>query len=141
MRIVMLLSFMLAAGSALGADVGRVKTLAGTVHIERGGERLRAAVDAPVRAEDTIVTGSDGSVGIAMIDDSRLAAGPGSTLVIDQYAFNQTTHAGRMDATLKRGTLAVVSGRMVKQSPESLTVRTPALILGVRGTEFLVYAE
>jgi len=31
-----------------------------------------------------------------------------------------------------------VSGKMVKQSPEAMTVRTPSAVLGVRGTEFVV---
>jgi len=32
----------------------------------------------------------------------------------------------------------VISGRIAKQSPDAMTVRTPSAILGVRGTEFLV---
>jgi hypothetical protein len=31
-----------------------------------------------------------------------------------------------------------VSGKLAKQSPEAMKVKTPAAILGVRGTEFLV---
>jgi hypothetical protein len=39
---------------------------------------------------------------------------------------------------LQRGTLAVVSGRLAKQSSDAMTVRTPSAILGVRGTQFVV---
>ena len=53
-------------------------------------------------------------------------SGPNSVLAIDRYSFDSTTHDGQFDASLKRGTLAVVSGRMVKQSPESMRVRTPS---------------
>jgi hypothetical protein len=141
MFFLMFLSCTFAAAPACAAEVGRVKTVTGAVHIERGGERVPAIVDARIQSADTVVTGANSSVGIMFLDDSRLSAGPNSTLVIDRYAFDQTTHVGNMDATLKRGTLAVVSGRMVKQSPEALTVTTPGLILGVRGTEFLVSAE
>jgi hypothetical protein len=35
----------------------------------------------------------------------------------------------------------VVSGKMVKQSPDAMKVRTPAAIMGVRGTEFIVQVE
>ena len=52
-----------------------------------------------------------------------------------------TTYQGKFDATLRQGTLAVVSGKIAKQSPEAMTVRTPATILGVRGTEFVISAE
>jgi len=34
--------------------------------------------------------------------------------------------------------LSVVSGRIAKQSPDAMTVRTPTAILGVLGTEFAV---
>jgi hypothetical protein len=41
-------------------------------------------------------------------------------------------------AELRSGTLAVISGRIAKQSPQSMTVRTPSALLGVRGTDFVV---
>lgn len=126
---------------AHAADVGRVKTSSGPVQIERDSERLPARVDTPVRAGDTVVTGANASVGITFTDNSRISVGPDSTLVINRYAFDQTTHAGSFDTTLKRGTLAVASGRLAKNSPEAVTVRTPTMVLGVRGTEFLVHAE
>jgi hypothetical protein len=126
---------------ASAADIGRVKTVSGTVHIERGGQRLPAAVDARVQPGDTLVTGAKSSVGITFLDNSRLSTGPDSTLVIDRYTFNQTTHAGTMNATLKKGTLGIISGRMAKQSPDAMTVRTTTMVLGIRGTELLVSAE
>jgi hypothetical protein len=39
---------------------------------------------------------------------------------------------------MRSGTLSVISGKIAKQSPEAMTVRTPAAILGARGTEFFV---
>jgi hypothetical protein len=94
-----------------------------------------------VRQADRLITGADGSVGVTFLDNSLLSAGPGSVLEIEHYTFNSTTHAGKFDATLKRGSLAVISGKMVKQSPEAMRVRTPASIMGVRGTEFLVRVD
>jgi hypothetical protein len=94
-----------------------------------------------VKQADVLVTGADGSVGVTFLDNSLLSLGPSSTLAIDRYAFDSTTHDGQFDASLKRGTLAVVSGRMVKRSPESMRVRTPSAIMGVRGTEFVVKVD
>lgn len=122
-------------------DIGQVKTAKGTVHIEREGQKLPAAVGAKIRETDIVVTGADGSVGIAFVDNSLLSAGPNSMLAIERYAFDSTTHAGAFDTRLTRGTLAVVSGKIAKQSPDAMKVRTPAAILGVRGTEFVVRAE
>jgi hypothetical protein len=139
----MLLGIFLAMPRAFGADeeAGRVKTSKGAVHIERAGKRIAAPVGTAVHASDTVTTGADGAVGIAFHDNSLLSAGPNSELVIDKFVFDSTTHKGEFDTSLKKGTLAVVSGKIVKQSPESMRIRTPAAIMGVRGTEFVVKVD
>jgi hypothetical protein len=141
-----ILAFTLAVGSSLGpvadaADIGQIKISRGSVTIERGGQTLKADSGTRVQTADVVRTGSDGSVGITMTDNSLLSAGPNSVLALDRYEFDATTSQGRFDASLRKGTLAVVSGRLAKQSPEAMTLRTPSAILGVRGTEFVVSAD
>lgn len=126
------------ASQALADGVGLVKVAKGSVHIERAGKRLPVTVGTIVESSDRIVTGRDGSAGITFLDNSRLALGPGSTLAIDRFTFDQTTHEGNFDTTLRRGTLSAVSGKLAKHSPKAMTVRTRSTILAVRGTEFLV---
>lgn len=126
------------AVSAAAGEVGQVKTSKGSVFIERNGQRLPAPVGTIIEASDTLRTGRDGSAGITFLDNSRMALGPGSTLAIDRFDFNQTTHDGHFDSTLKRGTLSAVSGKLAKHSPDAMTVRTRSTILAVRGTEFVV---
>jgi len=129
------------AVAANAADIGQVKIAKGQVTIERQGTTLPATVGARRQGADTVRTGADGSVGITMDDDSLLSAGPNSALSLDRYAFDSTTNQGRLDTSLNKGTLSVISGRIAKQSPDAMTVRTPTAILGVRGTEFVVSAE
>ncbi len=133
----------LAVSGVARADdgVGEIKVAKGTVHVERDGKRLPAAVGMTIRQSDTLVTGVDGSAGVTFSDNSLLSTGPNSVLVVDHYTFDSTTHAGTFDASLKKGTLAVVSGKIVKQSPGAMRVRTPAAIMGVRGTEFMVQVD
>ncbi len=126
---------------SLAADAGRIKVSKGEVQIERDGKRLPAPVGTTVQARDTVKTGPDGSVGITFQDNSLLSAGPNSELVIERFVFDSTTHKGEFDTVLKKGTLAVVSGQIVKQSPEAMRVKTPAAIMGVRGTEFVVKVD
>ena len=132
--------FALGATACIAADAGRVKVSAGAVYIERARPRMAAPVDTAVRAEDTIVTGADGAVGITLTDNTRLSAGPDSVLSINRYAFDQSTHAGALDATIRRGTLGVISGKLAKASPDAIKVRSASMVMGVRGTEFLVSA-
>lgn len=130
-----------AAATASAADIGQVKVAKGQVAIERQGKSLPATVGARLQASDIVRTGADGSIGITMDDDSLLSAGANSELVLERYAFDGTTQQGRFDASLNKGTMAVVSGRIAKQAPDAMTVRTPNAILGVRGTEFVVSAN
>ena len=137
----LLLSFALLSGVGLHADaseIGQIKVSKGAVAIDRGRQSLRGDAGTRVQDSDVVRTGADGSVGITMTDNSLLSAGPNSVLSLDRYEFDSTTNAGRFDASLQRGTLAVVSGRLAKQSADAMTVRTPTAILGVRGTEFVV---
>jgi hypothetical protein len=142
MRPVMLVLalLLLVPGSALAQDVGRLKVVRGAVHVERAGGRLPAAVGMPLRQGDVIVTGRDGAAGITLNDDSLLSTGPDSALALDRFAFDPTTHAGGLETTLRQGTLAAVSGKIARQTPGAMRVRTPSTILGVRGTEFAVRA-
>jgi len=123
-------------GSAFADDVGQIKVVKGTVHVERAGQRVPAVVGTKVRQTDLVVTGPDGSVGIVFLDASLLSIGPNSALGIDRFAFDSTTNQGAFDTSLQKGTLAVVSGKIAKQSPDAMRVKTPSTILGARGTEF-----
>jgi hypothetical protein len=127
--------------TAQAADIGQVKVSRGQVTIDRGGQSLPAQMGARLQTSDVVRTGSDGAVGITMTDNSLLSAGPNSVLALDRYDFDSTTNQGRFDASLRRGTLAVVSGRLAKQSPDAMTLYTPSAILGVRGTEFVVSVQ
>ena len=140
-RLVLAFALCIMPIAAFATDIAQFKVAKGAVYVERGGKRLPAYVGTHLQATDTVVTGADGSAGITFIDNSLLSVGPNSVLQIERYAFNSTTHEGVFDATLSRGTLSVVSGKIAKQSPDAMKVRTPSSILGVRGTEFLVRTE
>ena len=136
--IALLLALGFAVGPAYAAGVGMVKTSKGTVTVERAGRVLPAPVGTRVEAADIVRTGKDGGVGISFDDQSRMSLGPNSVLAIDRFVFDPTTHAGNFDSTLRKGTLSAISGKLARQSPKAMTVRTRSTILAVRGTEFVV---
>lgn len=132
----------LASYTAHAADpIGQVKTADGTVTVERAGASQPIGVGDHVFQSDVIVTAAGASVGITFIDNSLMSLGPDSRLVLDNFRFDTTTHDGEFDSSLQKGTLAVKSGQIVKQTPEAMKIRTPAALLGVRGTEFVVRAD
>jgi len=127
--------------SPASADVGQIKVAKGRVTVDRKGLALPAQVGMLLETADVVKTGPDGSVGITMRDNSLLSAGPNSIVSLERFEFDATTSEGRFDAHLQRGTLAVVSGRIAKKSPQAMTVRTPSALLGVRGTAFVVAVD
>lgn len=126
---------------AIAADeAGTVKISRGSVTVERAGQRLGVPVGTQIFASDRIQTGADGSVGITLRDNTLLSAGPNSTVDLNKFAFNSTTHAGTIDASVKRGTLSVVSGKIAKATPDAVNFSAPGMTLGVRGTSFIIDA-
>ncbi|QQC67252.1 FecR family protein [Paraburkholderia ginsengisoli] len=117
---------------------GVVKTVKGTVRIEHAGASSGASIGSDVYSSDRIVTGPESSVGVTLRDATLLSAGANTTLELNQFAFNSTTHDGVLNASVKRGSLAVISGKLAKANPDAVRFSTPTTTLGVRGTEFII---
>jgi hypothetical protein len=121
--------------------IGQVKTETGSVTVERHGISQALYIGDHVYQSDAVATAVGATVGITFADNSMMSLGPDSRLALDQFRFDTTTHEGVFDSSLQKGTMAVKSGQIVKETPEAMHIRTPAALLGVRGTEFVVRAE
>lgn len=135
-----IMSALAAGAGASGADeaAGTVKISKGVVTIERGDARLAAKVGAPVLVSDRVRSGADGSFGITLRDNTLLSAGPNSLMIIKKFTYDTTSNAGGMTIGVRKGTLAVATGKIAKVTPESVDFHTPTSVLGVRGTEFVI---
>ncbi|TCK08319.1 FecR family protein [Marinobacterium mangrovicola] len=134
------LSLVLAATPVLSfaEPVATIKTLSGDVTLIRDGESLSAALGQRVHEADRIITSANGSIGLLFDDDTRVAAGPDSTLSLADFSFDDISHDGNLDVEVDNGTLSMIAGKLVENRPGAVKVRTPAAILAVRGTEFSV---
>jgi len=134
-------AMLLASQAAQAADeAGTIKVSNGQVSVQRDAQQLPATVGTRIFTNDRVVTGADGSVGITLRDNTLLSAGPNSALDLNKFSFDSTTHAGTIDATVRRGTLSVISGKIAKATPEGVRFSAPGMTLGVRGTSFLIDA-
>ncbi len=125
------------APSAL-AEVGQIKMLNGEVFIVRNGTKALAKPGDLLQQYDIVETGRKGSVGITFIDNSRFSIGPSTRIELKQFRFNPTTHDGEFTTDMNRGTLAIISGKIAKRSPEAMKIKTPTTIIGLRGTKVAV---
>ena len=55
---------------------------------------------------------------------------------MDTIIYDPDTSDGKIVASVKQGSLKVISGLISKKNPDSLTVKVPEGTLGSRGTEF-----
>ncbi len=128
----------LTAVHAEESQAGTVKRLTGAVVIEREGQRLPASVGMAVLRKDRVITGTPGTVGITLVDDTLLSAGPGTRLELSEVRFDTTTQEGKLWIRLYKGAIHVITGLLARQSPQDVRIETPTAVMGVRGTEFIV---
>ncbi|HEY7610866.1 MAG TPA: FecR domain-containing protein, partial [Alphaproteobacteria bacterium] len=83
---------------------------------------------------DRIVTGPGGGLQILLLDGTTFSIGPNTSMVIDEFVYNPATGVGKLTASVARGTLRVISGRLARQEQEAIRIRLPMATVGVRGT-------
>ena len=67
------------------------------------------------------------------LDETKLALGPNSSLVLDRFVFNPESDTGSFIMTATAGVFRFVSGKLPKAS---YTIHTPTSTIGIRGTVF-----
>ena len=143
LTIISLLSFIggEVSPSVASPPIATIHNVSGLATVVRQERTISAAIGLEILENDTIRTGSDGSIGIIFNDDTFLSLGPGSILVIDQFIF--APKQGKFSIVLRmlKGTAAYLSGLISKLAPESAHFKTPSASIGIRGTKFVVKVE
>lgn len=132
----------------LSADIWAESDVLGFVKIVEGdasitGEQgtVSARPGAPLYMGNLLKTGEKGRMGVTFKDNTIMSLGPDTELRIDEYLFAPAKSELKLAASLLKGTLHYISGVIAKLKPEAVSVKTPAGIIGVRGTRFLAKAE
>ncbi len=126
---------------AHGEKAGTFKVISGSVSALRDNTTYAVKMGDSVYIGDTIITAPASFAGITLFDNTRLTSGPESSVVIDRFSFNTTTHEGELSASVAKGSLAVISGQLAKTNPERVVFNTSTMTVGVRGTEFIIEAH
>ena len=127
--------------SSTAAAIGYVKTLTGQAWADGPGGTMPLQVGSPVQAGAVLRTSADGSLGITLQDNTLMSVGPNSRFAVDEFVYDPGRDQLGLSARLLRGTLHVVTGIIAKLRPESVSVKTPTGLIGVRGTRFAVSTE
>ncbi len=109
----------------VGAASGEIKT---PTRVLKTGDKIYL--------NETIFAGPDSGTQILLLDQSTFTIGSDSEVVMDTFIYDPSTNDGKIVASVKQGSLKVISGLISKKNPDSLTVEVPEGTLGSRGTEF-----
>jgi hypothetical protein len=123
------------------APAGSVKNVTGQASVLRSGAAAPLKPGDRVFEKDVLITGKGGSLGLILRDNSTLSLGPSSRLVVERFLFAPEKGALAQVLRLSRGSMAAVSGEIVKLNPEVAKVETPLYTIGIRGTHFLLNME
>lgn len=135
----LLLALTLLASPAWAADpIGLVKTLSGDATVTRKEQVVPLTAGADVFRDDVVATGADSSLGITFRDDTTLAMGPKSRVTLNDFAFDPAHDDVKLGVRMQKGTFSMTSGQTAKLAPDNVSVTTPTMTIGIRGTSFLV---
>lgn len=132
---------LLAAAENSAEAVGTVIFLAGEGRSERDGESRLLALGDPVYTGDQLSTNQQGYLHVRFVDDGLISVRPDSLVTIQVYQFNPDDAAqSRVRIELDKGTMRSATGLVGARNKEAFRINTPVSAIGIRGTDFVVYA-
>ena len=124
--------------AAPGDDIGSAVRIVNLVTAEYETDARRLAKGDNVRQDELIEVSTDGTGELKLRDETKLALGPGSRLVLDEFVYNPDIAGGAIVLNLVTGTFRFITGIAAKPA---YVIRTPTASITVRGTIFDVFVQ
>ncbi len=128
------LAFISPASAAMkSSEVGRAElitkdvtgTIEATARALQTGDRIHQ--------NEVIATAQDSEAEIILDDETKLAVGPSSQIVLDSFIYDPAKKGGEVVISAAKGAFRFITGKSAKNA---YTIKTPASTIGVRGTAF-----
>jgi len=134
-------ALMFAGGDALAAPgdtIGSAVTIVNLVTAKLDQDQHRLSSGDDVRQQELIEVDEDSRGELMLRDDTKLALGPGSRLLLDKFVYNPDISGGAIVLDLVRGSFRFITGIAAKPA---YVIRTPTASITVRGTVFDAYVQ
>lgn len=128
--IVALVALSAPAAEAASA-IGQLEAKQRVVNAQAAGDTRPLDKGADVFAQETIETGRDSRARLRFRDDSTLTMSADASVALDDFVFDANTNTV---ITVSKGALRFVSDKF--GSGRTVSIRTPAATIGIRGTDF-----
>ncbi|MBT7745754.1 MAG: hypothetical protein HN725_10715 [Alphaproteobacteria bacterium] len=127
--------FAQATGAAPAASIGQVENASGGAFLTRvDGSRVPASNGTKVFQGDIVETEGGASIGILFADDTTFALGEDGRMVIDELVYDAEANTGNASFNVVQGVFSFVSGEISKVGSDAMSVKTPVVTIGIRGT-------
>lgn len=124
------------ANAAPGDRIGDAVAIVNKVVADYDREQRTLAAGDDVRQDEVIQVNADAQGELKLDDDTKLALGPGSRLVLDKFVYDSDKKAGSIVVDLAKGAFRFVTGIAAKST---YIIKTPNASITVRGTVFDVF--
>lgn len=125
-----------AAQAAQKPQIGSAVTVVNQVVAEYEQDRRDLHAGDRVHEDELIEVGGDSKGEVVLDDETMLALGPGSRLLLDKFIYNGERSKGDIVLNLVKGTFRFITGAATKPSYK---ITTPVASITVRGTIFDLY--
>jgi hypothetical protein len=115
--------------------VGNATTVVRTVTASFDSEVRQVKLLDDLYHNELLETDEGSATELVFLDDTRLALGPNSSLVLDEFVYDPDPDKSKFIISATAGIFRFVSGNLPKKS---YTIHTPTATIGIRGTSFTV---
>ncbi|WP_153110915.1 FecR family protein [Propionivibrio limicola] len=138
-----LASLLLSGTTALaGPAAGNILLSAGPAWLEADGKRIPATRGQEIEAGQKLLTGNGGHLHVRMKDGGLVAIRPNSELEVQVFEYDPANPTGgKVRYTLRHGVARSVTGAIGEANKEAFRFNTPVAAIGVRGTDFVAFAD
>lgn len=120
---------------------GIAKVVGGEVRV-LGAQGMRALQTGDaVFSGDRLMSGKYGLASVVLRDGTTLVLGNSSQVQIQKFAYDATTAEGNLLVELMQGSMRMLTGLISKINPDAIQVKSGTLLVGVRGTDFIIETE
>lgn len=128
----------MAASTAFAEPIGAAVRIVNTVTGELDQQQRTLKANDPVSQNEAIEVAADSLGELKLNDDTKLALGPGSRMVLDKFVYDPAPSTGTVSVNLLTGAFRFITGLSRKGNYE---LRTPSASITVRGTIFDIYID
>ena len=123
-----------ASGGGGLTQIGVVDKVDGGVTVKHSDGSTENLVKGGTVYQGDVLETHDGNVGIIFADKTTFALGPQGRMVMDEMVYDPKNHTGHSTFSVVQGTFSFVSGQIAKSGPDNMSVKTPVMTIGIRGT-------